>query len=640
MLSGLFSQSLVEFSTSVNRKVTVPLGGATIRYASSFSLDGTIAPTRRAVREPPHKLRLQATGIKLQAFSGNISGDEQAMCIVAIVRPTRGVRWSVGAVGLIVLFGILVGRARSRVGLVLGEPFVAFDRELRCRALQPFRQPPACGSEEGHYGGYEHATDDGGIDGDCCSHAEAELFDGGIAVYHEGEEDGDHDHRRRGDHARRGGQAVDDSLMWIVGLFELLADVGHQEDLVVHGEAEEDGEHHQRHVGDYRDGPFEADQAGSPLVVEGVGGDAEGGEDGEHVHHNSLERDQKRTKGEQEQQEREDEHDPNDQRKLVRDLARQIDVARRRPADVRLHMVAFRGLGEDVITQVAHEVLGRARGGRGGRGHGVDGGGALLVDQRISHLVHALGLLKVLAQVGQPRVRGLRLQELLLFVLPGALLLLGGLLLDLLLYGLVFLGLLLVCLFLDGLVLFLYLLLGLLVDGLVLLVYLLLGLFLDRLVLLVYLLLGRLVDGCLPLGPRVLLGLVGLGLYLLIGLLLLLLGLSLDLLLRLFFLLAGLGVDLLFRLLLRLLGLLLDLLCRFGLLFGDLLLRGFLLLVLELVEVGLVVVGRLAQAHGDEHGAVRARTEPFGHRVVGLPRLGGRGQSPVVGLAEVEVAYR
>src|SRR5215211_3759284 len=258
-------------------------------------------------------------------------------------------------------------------------------------------------------------------------------------------------------------------------------------------------------------------------------------------------------------------------------------------------MLAFRGLGEDVVAQGVDEVLGRARGGRGGRGHGVDGGGTLLVDERISHLVHSLGLLKVLAQVGQPRVRGLRLQELLLLVLPGALLLLGGLLLDLLLYGLVFLGLLLVCLFLDGLVL---------------LVYLLLGLFLDGLVLLVYLLLGRLVDGRLPLGPRVLLGLVGLGLYLLIGLLLLLL------------------------------GLLLDLLCRFGLLFGDLLLRGFLLLVLELVEVGLVVVGRLAQAHGDEHGAVRARTEPFGHRVVGLPRLGGRGQSPVVGLAEVEVAYR
>src|SRR5215211_9139238 len=241
--------------------------------------------------------------------------------------------------------------------------------------------------------------------------------------------------------------------------------------------------------------------------------------------------------------EREDEHDPNDQRKLVRDLARQIDVARRRPADVRLHMLAFRGLGEDVITQVAHEVLGRARGGRGGRGHGVDGGGALLVDQRISHLVHALGLLKVLAQVGQPRVRGLRLQELLLFVLPGALLLLGGLLLDLLLYGLVFLGLLLVCLFLDGLVLFFDLLLGLLIDGLVLFVYLLLG---------------RLVDGLLFLGADLLLGLVGLGLYLLIGLLLLLF---------------GFGVDLLFGFLLRLFCLLLDLLRRFGLLFGDLLLR-------------------------------------------------------------------
>src|SRR5215212_9142655 len=550
MLSGLFSQSLVEFSTSVNRKVTVPLGGATIRYASSFSLDGTIAPTRRAVREPPHKLRLQATGIKLQAFSGNISGDEQAMRIVAMVLPIRGGRWSVGAVGLVVLLGILVGRARSRVGLVLGEPFIAFDRELRCRALQPFWQPPACGSEQGHDGGYEHATDDGGIDGDCYGHSEAELFDGGIAVYHEGEEDGDHDHGGRGDHTPSRGEAVDDGLVRIVHLFELLADVGHQEDLVVHREAEKDREHHQRHVGDYRDGPFEADQAGGPLVVEGVGDDAEGSEDGEHVHHNGLERDQKRTEGEQEQQEREYEHDPDHQRKLVRDLARQVDVARRRPADVRLHMLAFRGLGEDVVAQGVDEVLGRARGGRGGRGHGVDGGGTLLVDERISHLVHSLGLLKVLAQVGQPRVRGLRLQELLLLVLPGALLLLGGLLPDLLLYGLVFLGLLLVCLFLDGLVLFLDLLLGLLVDGLVLFVYLLLGLLLDGLVLLVYLLLGRLVDGLLSLWPYILLGLVGLGLYLLIGLLLLLFGFGLDLLLRFLFLLVGLGLDLLFRLLL------------------------------------------------------------------------------------------
>ena len=178
---------------------------------------------------------------------------------------------------------------------------------------------------------------------------------------------------------------------------------------------------------------------------------------------------------------------------------------------------------------------------------------------------------------------------------------------------------------------------GLLIYLLVLLVYLLLGLLLDGLVLLVDLLLGQLVDGLISLGPHVLLGLVSLGVDLLCCLLLLLFGPGIDLLLRFLFLLVGLGVDLLFRLLLRLLCLLLDLLRRFGLLFGDLLLRRFLLLVAELVEVGLVVVGRLAEAHGNEHGTVRAGAEPFCHRVVGLARLGVGGKCPVVRLSEVEV---
>ena len=179
---------------------------------------------------------------------------------------------------------------------------------------------------------------------------------------------------------------------------------------------------------------------------------------------------------------------------------------------------------------------------------------------------------------------------------------------------------------------------GLLIDGLVLLVYLLLGLLIYGLVLLVYRLLGRLVYGRLASGPTFCLAWSACSWISWFGLLFLLVGLLLDLLFRLLLLLVGLGLDLLFRLLLRLLCLLLDLLRRFGLLFGDLLLRGFLLLVAELVQIRLVVVGRLAEAHGYEHGTVRARAEPFGHRVVGLARLGGLGQGPVVGLAEVEVA--
>src|SRR5215208_2764919 len=88
---------------------------------------------------------------------------------------------------------------------------------------------------------------------------------------------------------------------------------------------------------------------------------------------------------------------PYHQGQLVRDLAR---------------------LGDDVVSQSIYEVLGRTRGGRGGCCHGIDRGVALLVDQRQGYLVYALGLLKVRAQGGEPRVVGLGFEELLLVLLP------------------------------------------------------------------------------------------------------------------------------------------------------------------------------------------------------------------------------
>src|SRR5215211_6526114 len=87
---------------------------------------------------------------------------------------------------------------------------------------------------------------------------------------------------------------------------------------------------------------------------------------------------------------------PYHQGQLVRDLARLVYVTCGRPT----------------------EVLGRTRGGRGGCCHGIDRGVALLVDQRQGYLVYALGLLKVRAQGGEPRVVGLGFEELLLVLLP------------------------------------------------------------------------------------------------------------------------------------------------------------------------------------------------------------------------------
>ena len=124
-----------------------------------------------------------------------------------------------------------------------------------------------------------------------------------------------------------------------------------------------------------------------------------------------------------------------------------------------------------------------------------------------------------------------------------------------------------------------------------------------------------------------LLGLVRLALVLLVLLLLLLVdvvgGLLLGLLLG-----HALGHELL--------GLVLDVLLGLVLL----LLLLVLLLLLDVVELLLVVLGRLAQGDGDEHGPVLPAAEAAADRVVGHPRLRVLGQRAVVGLAEVEVADR
>jgi hypothetical protein len=53
-----------------------------------------------------------------------------------------------------------------------------------------------------------------------------------------------------------------------------IADVAHEEDLVVHRETEQDREHHQRHEGHDRHRGLQADQRRRPLVAEDVGDDA------------------------------------------------------------------------------------------------------------------------------------------------------------------------------------------------------------------------------------------------------------------------------------------------------------------------------------------------------------------------------
>ncbi len=117
-----------------------------------------------------------------------------------------------------------------------------------------------------------------------------------------------------------------------------------------------------------------------------------------------------------------------------------------------------------------------------------------------------------------------------------------------------------------------------------------------------------------------------------------LLGLLLYLFICLLLLLLSLLLYLLVRLCLFLFGLFLYLLLCLSLLLGGLLLYSRLLLFVELIELGLVVLGRFGEAHGDEHGTVRAWAKTFAHQVVRLAYLRVGGHCSIVGLAEVERA--
>ena len=71
---------------------------------------------------------------------------------------------------------------------------------------------------------------------------------------HEGGEDREHDHRRRHDDARGGGEAVLDGPVGVAAVHVLLADPGDQEHLVVHGQAEQDAHQQDGQEADHRRG--------------------------------------------------------------------------------------------------------------------------------------------------------------------------------------------------------------------------------------------------------------------------------------------------------------------------------------------------------------------------------------------------
>ena len=118
------------------------------------------------------------------------------------------------------------------------------------------------GSQCSHYGRYQFQSPISSIDDGTSTRrtivasmkmangeAEAEQLEVAVLAEDERAEDADHDRRRGGDHAAGRGETVGDGLRVVAGAVVLLADAGQQEDLVVHREAEDDGEQHHRRPG-------------------------------------------------------------------------------------------------------------------------------------------------------------------------------------------------------------------------------------------------------------------------------------------------------------------------------------------------------------------------------------------------------
>ena len=145
-------------------------------------------------------------------------------------------------------------------------------------------------------------------------------------------------------------------------------DLREQEHLVVHREAEQHREHHQRHVAGDRHGVarrVDAEDVDAPAVLEDRRQHAEGRPDAAQVDQRGLERHEQRAERDQQHDEAQREHDDDDEGQPRGDLGGEVDVGRGGAADVGPDVLAAGRRREHGRAHGAHEV-GRL-GGRGSR---------------------------------------------------------------------------------------------------------------------------------------------------------------------------------------------------------------------------------------------------------------------------------
>jgi hypothetical protein len=142
--------------------------------------------------------------------------------------------------------------------------------------------------------------------------ADAELLDRRVAVEDEAAEDADHDEPSRRDDRPGVLHAPRDGVPVVVAHLAAHRDGRQQEHLVVHRQAEQHGEHHQRDVARDRHGVargLDAQQVDAPPPLERRRQHAEGGADAQQVDDGRLQRHQQRAEGDHQHEEAQGEDD-------------------------------------------------------------------------------------------------------------------------------------------------------------------------------------------------------------------------------------------------------------------------------------------------------------------------------------------
>ena len=251
--------------------------------------------------------------------------------------------------------------------LLVGNP-LPLDVESGQAAIQPCRQPPGLVTEQAHDCRDEGHSHQEGVGEDADGQGQGDLLDGVHTLWDEEDEDRDHDDSGCRDDLARTDESPDHRTLGVTGVDVLLAHSRHQEDLVVHGQAEEDAHDDDRHEGDDRDRTVEVDHGQADASVENQLRGSEGGQHREQVTDGCLDGDRDRPKHHRQQHQAQPDDEDSKRQQGGSQTVGDVELDGRQSGDGGVNPVLVVPFGL-VVAQFANQVTGRLVGGTGGRQH-------------------------------------------------------------------------------------------------------------------------------------------------------------------------------------------------------------------------------------------------------------------------------